>query len=129
MTKQIEALLDKLMGKTPARRGRASKNKGKVGEREVAEVLRKHGWEAKRGVQHQGGADSPDVAVAGDDFPFHVEVKRTETLALWKSIEQAVADAPKDKVPLVVHRPSRRKWVAILDLEDLLELIKRRDDA
>ena len=37
-----------------------SKTKGKVGEREVAALLRQYGFEAKRGVQHQGGSDGAD---------------------------------------------------------------------
>ena len=35
--------------------------KGKVGEREFAELLRAHGFDARRGQQFAGGADSPDV--------------------------------------------------------------------
>jgi Holliday junction resolvase len=56
--------------------GKMSRTKGKVGEREVAELLRANGFHAaRRGVQYQGGADSPDViGLPG----FHNEVKRTE---------------------------------------------------
>jgi hypothetical protein len=52
----------------------------------------------------------------------HVEVKRTEKLMLWPSVEQAVADAG-GKVPLVLHRPSRKPWLAVVPLDDLPRLV------
>ena len=96
--------------------------KGKEGERELARYLTERGLEARRGQQHRGGTDSPDVLV--EALPqFHFEVKRTERLRLWEAIDQAREDAAGGRTPLVVHRPSRRQWVAILDLDDLLELL------
>ena len=38
-----------------------SRQKGKVGEREFAALLRVQGFDARRGVQFCGGVDSPDV--------------------------------------------------------------------
>ena len=38
-----------------------SREKGKRGERELAAKLREHGYDCRRGVQYQGGPDSPDV--------------------------------------------------------------------
>jgi Holliday junction resolvase len=38
-----------------------SRNKGKVGEREFASLLREHGFDARRGQQFSGSPDSPDV--------------------------------------------------------------------
>jgi len=101
--------------------GRRSREKGKRGEREAAaELMRLFAVEAHRGVQFQGGHDSPDVSV---NIPgLHVEVKRTEKLMLWPSVEQAVADAG-GKVPLVLHRPSRKPWLAVVPLDDLPRLV------
>ena len=103
--------------------GKLSREKGKRGEREVAELLRKHGLAARRGQQFRGGADSPDVVVEGSLL--HVEVKRTETLALWPAMTQAAEEAPPGAVPVVVHRPSKRRWVVILDAEDFLLLTRK----
>jgi hypothetical protein len=55
-----------------------SRDKGKRGEREFCELLREHGFDARRGQQFAGGNDSPDVVT---DLPCHVEVKRTETFS------------------------------------------------
>lgn len=98
-----------------------SRNKGKVGEREVAQLLRDHGFDARRGVQFQGGPDSPDViGLPG----VHVEVKRTEKFHLYPSLEQAKAERKDGDIPAVFHRANSRPWVVILRAEDFLGLIR-----
>lgn len=97
-----------------------SRDKGKVGEREVAALLRERGIEAKRGVQHKGGAGSPDVIA---DMPgIHLEVKRTEALSLYEAMAQAEADAPVDARPVLVHRRNGKRWLAIMDFHDFISL-------
>lgn len=98
--------------------GKMSRNKGKAGERELARILREHGYDARRGVQYHGGADSPDVVgLAG----VHIEVKRVEALRLWDALEQSRADAGGD-MPVVMHRKNGQPWVVIQPLEDWLKL-------
>ena len=99
-----------------------SRDKGKRGELEFAAYLRERGFEARRGQQFSGGGDSPDVvhSIPG----VHLEVKRVEQFRLYDAVEQAVADAG-DKMPVVVHRRNRGEWVAILHVDDLLELLGR----
>lgn len=105
--------------------GASERRKGACGEREVAELLRSYGISAHRGRQYHGGADSPDVQA---DWLFHLEVKRTERLALWPALEQAERDCPADKLPLVLHRPSRKPWVAILRADALFKALGLRKD-
>lgn len=98
-----------------------SKEKGKLGEREVAALLQEFGFEARRGQQFSGGAGSPDVV---HNIPgVHIEVKRTEALRLWDALAQATADAGLD-MPVVFHRASRRPWVVVLDARAFLWLIR-----
>jgi len=108
--------------------GRASRQKGKRGEREAAaELSAILGVEARRGVQYQGGPDSPDVVLEG--VPIHVEAKRTERLSLWAAVEQAKADAAPGKVPIVWHKCNRRPSVVIVEtsrLSDLVAAIARK---
>lgn len=100
-------------------------NKGKVGEREFAAFLSERGWAARRGQQHKGGGDSPDVTCeALTAAGFHPEVKRVETLSLYKAMEQATRDAG-DRVPLVAHRRNRKPWLIVLHAEDFLKLLDR----
>jgi len=102
--------------------GRFSRNKGKVGERELAhELSRVFGVTARRGVQFQGSPDSPDVVTEIPDL--HIECKRTERFRLYDALEQAVADA-KEKLPIVLHRQNRKQWVAVVQLADLPRLAR-----
>ena len=101
--------------------GRMSRQKGKRGEREAAaELAVVFGCEARRGVQYQGGPDSPDVVLEG--VAVHVECKRTETLNVYKALEQAKNDAPPTHVPFVWHRRNGRESVVIVETSKLLEL-------
>jgi hypothetical protein len=101
--------------------GKLSRDKGKVGEREVAALLREYGFEGKRGVQYQGGKDSADVT----GLPgFHIEVKRTEKLNLEAAMVQAGEDAADVNTPVVFHRKSKNGWVVIMRAEDFLGMVR-----
>lgn len=111
----------------PARTGKAvlsarSRNNGKTGEREPARLLRAEGFAASRGVQYHGGTDSPDV-ICPSLPAIHFEVKRTERLRLYEALAQATHDA-KGKLPIVAHRANASPWVAILDLTNLLAILR-----
>ena len=94
--------------------------KGKAGELEAVALLKDYGFEARRGQQYAGGGDSPDVV---HNIPgYHIEVKRTETLSIYKAMEQARRDGGS-KIPLVLHRRNGKEWLAILPAKDLLYLI------
>lgn len=99
-----------------------SKEKGKVGEREVAALFRAHGFTARRGQQFSGGGDSPDVVHDMDGF--HVEVKRTEQFAMWAALEQANRDKQPGNTPLIFHRKNNKPWVVIIPAEDFLKLCR-----
>lgn len=105
-----------------------SKNKGSGGEREVAEMIRRAGFFARRGQQFAGSPDSPDV-VHDLPVPFHLEVKRTERLNIYEAWEQACKDAGWDEIPCVVHRRSKKKWLCVFEFERLLMLVKMIQDA
>lgn len=97
-----------------------SRAKGQRGELELAALLKARGYDARRGQQFAGGTDSPDVV--HNMGPFHIECKRVEKGNLYEWLEQAKRDCG-GRTPLVVHRRSRSEWVAILRLEDLLDLM------
>ena len=98
-----------------------SRDKGARGERELADFLRQHGVEARRGQQFSGGADSPDVVTNMPDV--HLECKRVEKGNLYEWLAQAKHDA-QHKLPVVAHRRNGKEWVAILPLGELIELLK-----
>lgn len=101
-----------------------SRAKGKTGELELAEFLRERGFDSRRGQQFKGGGDSPDVTgIPG----WHIECKRVEKGNLYEWLHQAITDAwdNRSKKPVVMHRRNREEWVAIVRLEDFLELVKK----
>lgn len=103
-----------------------SRAKGAAAERELANLLKARGYEARRGQQFAGGGDSPDViGLPG----YHIEAKRVENLSLYKALDQATRDAGVDNTPLVVHRRNQREWVAILRLEDFLNILEKHRHA
>lgn len=105
--------------------GKSQREKGKRGEREVASILREHGYSgARRGVQYSGGPDSPDVVgIPG----IHFEVKRVEKLDLRSAMAQSIHDAEEREIPVVVHRRSREQWYITLSFEDFLELLEKEN--
>lgn len=105
-----------------------SRNKGKSGEREAAKLLTKLlGKSFIRGAQHSGSPDSPDIKLEFGKTKLHGEVKRTEShvsLKLYDALEQANSDAGKSKIPFVMSRRNRRKWIIALEAENLIDFCR-----
>lgn len=106
--------------------GKASRDKGKRGELEVAKLLRDKGFNAKRGVQHKGGPDSPDVLCAELDEDFHIEVKRVESFSLYKALDQARCDCGITQEPIVFHRRNGQPWVVVLEADTFLDILRQK---
>lgn len=111
--------------------GRFSKEKGKRGERELAALLRKYGYEgAHRGAQNagkaKGGDDAPDVLGLPD---IHIECKRVEKLNLYDAMKQSIADAEgTGQTPAVFHKKNRQPWLVTMTFDDWIALYKRAND-
>lgn len=96
-----------------------SRRKGKRGELELANELKKYGYEARRGQQYSGANGDPDViGLPG----IHIECKRVESLNIYKAYEQAVRDAGDSLTPVVMHRKNNKPWLVTCNLEDFLLL-------
>lgn len=94
-----------------------SRQKGKVGERQAAAYLRSLGFtSAHRGVQYQGGTDSPDIVC--DELPgVHIEVKfgvkgmDLGTKLLDAAIEQSIREQGRHQRWCVLWKPLRaQQW-------------------
>ena len=99
--------------------GKASREKGKRGEREASNFFKSYGYETRRGVQYHGGPDSPDVVGLPD---MHIEVKRVESLQLYKAMAQSQGDSDAAELPIVMHRKNNQDWVIIQPAEDWMLL-------
>jgi len=104
-----------------SKRGRASRQKGKRGEREVARLLTEAGLPAARAQQFKGAAGAFDLnCEALERLGFGVEVKNTArpTLGPWLDKTRESTDRP-----LILWKRERDRWYAVLPLEALLPLI------
>ena len=106
-----------------------SRTKGKRGEREFASLLREHGFDARRGQQFAGGAESPDV-VSDALAWLHVEVKRVQNLNLTDACGQAEGDcgrgapAGHKKPWIVAHRRNHAPWLITMRAELFFRLLR-----
>ena len=98
-----------------------SNQKGKAGERELARILRDHGYRGVRRSQQYCGVDG-DADLLG--LPgIHIECKRVERLSLYDALAQAKADNKND-LPAVFHRRNHCPWVVIMELDDWIEIYR-----
>lgn len=103
--------------------GKASRDKGKRGERMWRDVLKAHGLDARRGAQYSGNNESPDV-VCSSMPGFHCEVKFVEQTAFHNWIAQAVEDSGGKGIPYVAWKKSSKDWLVVLRAEDFIKLVK-----
>lgn len=101
-----------------------SRDKGCRGEREFVDFLFCRGYEAHRGQQYEGSSDSPDV-VCEELSAYHFEVKRKEAGNPYHWLKQAKEDAGEGKIPIVAHRRNGKQWMAILDMDQLVEILRK----
>jgi hypothetical protein len=97
------------------------RRKGRDAEAEVRRLVVAHNLI----VQAFGGReDQPDsLLLLSGRKPIALETKRQETARVWAWWEQATANAA-GMTPVVAFRRSRSEWLAIVRLEDLLELLE-----
>jgi hypothetical protein len=103
--------------------GRASRDKGLKGEREVRALWESHGFTV-RGLEGEG--DHVIVRPSSDlrgSLSLHSEVKRCETARPWAWMQQAALEAPPFAVPVVAFRRNGSKWLALIQLDDLARLL------
>ena len=98
-----------------------SRNKGKRGELELANLLKSYGYETRRGVQYSGiNGDADVVGLPG----IHIECKRVEKLNIETAMEQSNRDARYGEIPTVMHRKDHKQWLVTMSLVDWMELFQ-----
>ena len=90
----------------------------RAGELELAEFLRRHGYDARPGRALSYGEEPDVIGLPG----VHIECKRAERLILSAWMRQSVRDAERfqDGLPAVVHRRSREEWMITMRLSDFV---------
>ena len=97
-----------------------SRQKGARAERELAKILREHGFDARRGQQFSG--------IEGEDVVglplIHIECKNVQKLNLRDAMAQSERDAKDDQIPVVMHKKDRKPWLVTLNLDDFIPMYK-----
>lgn len=107
--------------KTSSQKGKASREKGKKGERELANLLKDEGYDCKRGQQFCGINGNADVIGLNG---IHIECKRVEKLNLRKAMKQAINDSKNEDIPAVFHRTNREDWKVTMLFSDWIKLYR-----
>ena len=101
--------------------GKTSRNKGKRGEREVVNLFKQHGIEARRGDSQSRGAREADVEL--DELgKYWIEVK----LGKQPRIRAAIPHAERDsdgRTPIVFWRDDRKDWRVDMGVGAFFELL------
>lgn len=98
-----------------------SREKGKRGERELAQKLKEYGYDCRRGQQYNGADGSADViGLPG----MHIECKRVERLNLYEAVNQAAREHIEEELPAVFHRKDHCEWLVTMRLEDWMSMYR-----
>lgn len=103
--------------------GKMQLEKGKRGERELAKILCKYGYECRRGQQYCGAnGDADVVGLPG----IHIECKRRERINIYDAMKQAASNS-KDNLPTVFFRKNNSDWLVTMRLEDWIYLYRNSE--
>lgn len=109
--------------KSASAQGKASREKGKRFEREVANLFKNYGVSARRTAQYCGktGQAGDVEGVPG----CHIECKAVEKLNLEAAYQQSVRDAGaagRGEIPVVIHKKSRKPAMITMALSDWIDM-------
>lgn len=98
--------------------GKPSRDKGKRGEREVAQLLK------DRGIHHDRTLDGRNQ-IHGDILLSNMalEVRRREQVSIVRWSREHEEEVPDHLIPAVAYRTNGEPWRVSLPLDDLLDLL------
>ena len=111
---------------------RSAKNKGKRLQNKVRDlILEKFNQlepdDVRSVTMGDSGEDILLSPAARRLFPFSVECKNQEKLNIWSALEQA-EDNSGNHIPLVIFKRNRTKTYAVLEFDNLLDLLDEQDN-
>lgn len=109
---------------------RSRKAKGRRLQNEVVDKIREifgcHEDDCKPAIMGESGRDVKLSPAMQERFPYSVECKNTERIAIWQAIEQAERNA-NGLTWIVFFRRNRSKTFVVMPEEEFWALSKMRD--
>ena len=111
---------------------RSAKNKGKRLQNKVRDlILEKFNQlepdDVRSITMGDSGEDILLSPAARRLFPFSVQCKNQEKLNIWSALEQAEENSG-NHIPLVIFKRNRTKTYAVLEFDNLLDLLDEQDN-
>lgn len=100
--------------------GKASRDKGKVGEREARDQVRTH-WNAPDCIRTAQVSGKFSGDLMGGPEGLHLEVKRYKRIVSTDFMKQAEEDASPGEIPVVLSREDRGDWLVTIKMKDSVE--------
>jgi len=111
---------------------RSAKQKGRKGQREVVDLIKKYLQLSDDDVKSTPASlIGKDILIHPrifNDFPYSVEVKRSEQVKIWEWLKQCESNTGTKETPLLVFRRNDSEWYATLKFENLLSLLYLYND-
>ena len=100
-----------------------SRAKGKRGELEIVKILAPFWPEVCRNLDQFGANKQDALGTPG----VHWQIKYVEALNIWKALNQAITESDPKDVPVVAFRRNRTPWYAALELDELIPLLRLKE--
>ena len=104
-----------------------NRDKGKVGERWLAGILRPLFPDVQRNAGTQAREGGADLINTGK-FAFEMKYGKSYVSRMNRNLlDQAIKEAKEGEVPVVVVKPHREKPFVMMQLDDFIHLIKQHE--
>lgn len=110
-----------------------SRAKGKAGENELCHILRPLYPDICRNLDQFGPLKMDHLNTPG----VHLQSKRVERINIWDALDQTITESAPTDLPVLAFRrnwnrsslPSRSSWFGALELDELVALLRLREQS
>jgi hypothetical protein len=99
--------------------------KGNRAELAIVNMLKDFGWKGARRNWQSGGQGGGDIVNGPPDTS--IEVKHCENARIWEWLAQCEQAASPTEIPLLFFRRNATGWYVALPADELLALLKLRE--
>lgn len=113
-----------MVANTPQSRKAKGRALQKLVREKLIEIVGVHPEDVESRAMGSSGDDLILAKAARDLFPYSIECKATEKVAIWSAYEQAKANSGNYE-PIVVFKRNHQKPLVALDADSFFKLVKK----